>query len=122
MPSTLLFVQSGGQLLVSGGIFSGTPWSLTKWQGTASQVGGIQMKLSRTAPDTIYVGLPNLSGTVNTFLSGGSLSSGGMTDGMELAPGDSYFIPMSRLISGIQTPRLMGPATASGGRVFWELI
>jgi len=110
MPSTQLFSQSGGIGLVSGAIFSGTGFP----------VGGIQLKLAAAAPGTIYVGLPNLSGTVTTSVSGGSLSSGGLADGMELVAGASYFVPNTRLVSGIETIRLDVPAAASGGRLFWE--
>ena len=110
MPSTLLFTQSGGIALVSGEIYSGSP----------QLVGGIQLKLANAAPGLIYVGLPNLSGTINTSTSGGSLTSGGLTDGMELSPGQAYFIPKTRLVSGVLTVRLIVPATASGGRLFWE--
>lgn len=112
MPSTLLFVQSGGIGLVSGDIFSGGP----------QLVGGVQLRLAAAAPGVIYVGLPNLSGTVNTFNSGGSLSSGGLADGLELSPGDGLFIPRTRLASGIQTVRLLGAAGSSGGRVYWEVF
>lgn len=110
MPSTILTSQSGGVLLCSGNILSGGP----------QLVGGIQLKLAVGAPAIVYVGLPNLSGTVNTSTSGGSLSSGGLTDGMEISPGDSYFIPKTRLVSGVMTPRIIVPAAASGGRMFWE--
>lgn len=112
MPSTQLFVQSGGIGLVSGNLYSGGP----------QLVGGVQMKLAAAAPGLIYVALPNLSGTVGTFSSGGSLSSGGLTDGMELSPGESYFVPKTRLVSGIETIRLLAPATSSGGRVMWEVF
>mgnify|MGYP001612349298 FL=1 len=110
MPSTQLFPQSGGIALVSGNIFS----------GSFQPVGGIQLKLAEAAPSLIHVGLPNLSGTASTSVSGGSLSSGGLADGMELAPGDSYFVPKTRLTSGIETIRLIVGAVASGGRLFWE--
>ena len=113
MPSTQLFTQSGGIALISGEIMSGGYWP---------GIGGIQLKLAAAAPSLIYVGLPNLSGDVTTGASGGSLSSGGLADGMELSPGGSYFIPKSRLISGLQTIRLIIPASASGGRLFWEAI
>ena len=112
MPSTVLFNQSGGIGLVSGNIFSGGP----------QLVGGVQLKLAAAAPGLIYVGLPNLSGTVSTSVSGGSLSSGGLADGMELSPGDGYFVPKTRLVSGIETVRLIVPATASGGRLFWDVF
>lgn len=110
MPSTMLFVQSGGILLCSGDIYSGGP----------QLIGGIQLRLAKAAPGVVYIGLPNLSGVVNTITSGGSLSSGGLADGMELNPGDAYFVPKTRLVSGILTPRVLVPAASSGGRLFWE--
>ena len=110
MPSCQLFSQSGGISLVSGDVFSGGP----------QLVGGVQLRLAAGAPSLIYVGLPNLSGAVNTGASGGVFSSGGLADGMEVSPGDSYFVPKTRLVSGIQTIRLIVPAAASGGRLFWE--
>ncbi len=111
MPSTVLISQSGGMGLVSGTIYSGTPWP----------VGGVQLLYSNTAQSgPIYVGLPNQSGTVSTGASGGNLSSGGMADGMEMIPGNSYFVPKVRLSSGIESIRLIVPAAASGARVFWE--
>jgi len=110
MPSTQVFVQSGGIGLVSGNVFSGGP----------QLIGGVQLKLAAAAPGLIYVALPNLSGTVGTFLSGGSLSSGGLADGMEMSPGDSYFVPKTRLVSGIETIRRLAPAASSGGRLMWE--
>ena len=110
MPSTLLFVQSGGQSLISGNVFSGT--NQLKY--------GVLIRLDRLAPGIVYVGLPDISGSVPTFLSGGSLSSGGMADAFPLNPGESEFIPLHRLVSGIMTPKLLGEATASGGRVWWE--
>ena len=116
MPSTPVMTQSGGHVLVSGNYYS----------GTMQLVGGIQLKLAKAAPSLIYIGLPNLSGTVATSTSGGSMTSGGMTDGMELNPGDAYFISRTRLqLSGIVTPesiRIIAPAAASGGRLFWEPI
>lgn len=113
MPSTQLFTQSGGIALVSGEIMSGGLWPV---------IGGVQLKLAAGAPSLIYVGLPNMSGDVTTGVSGGSLSSGGLADGMELSPGGTYLVPKSRLISGLQTIRLIVPAAASGGRLFWEAL
>ena len=120
MPSTLVFVQSGGIGLVSGNIFSGTILDLI--QPRFSQGGGVQLKLAAAAPGIVYVGLPNMSGTVTTFLSGGSLSSGGLADAFELSPGDGYYLPKYRLVSGIETIRLLAPAASSGGRVFWDVM
>ena len=120
MPSTLVFVQSGGIGIVSGNIYSGGPFDPTSYgRGNA---GGIQLKLAAGAPGIIYVGLPNLSGTVNTFLSGGSLTSGGLADAFELSPGDAFFIPKVRLVSGLETPRLLAAAASSGARLFWEIL
>lgn len=114
MPSTLLFPISGGIQLMSG---AGLAYS-----GSPQLVGGVQLRYSATAPSgMIYVGLPNLSGTVVTGASGGSLSSGGMADGMELIPGDAYFIPKTRLVSGLGTITIIVPAAASGSRLFWEV-
>lgn len=110
MPSLMCFPQSGHIALVSGDIFS----------GTGRPQGGVQLKLADGAPGAIYVGLPNASGTVMTLTSGGSLSSGGLADGMELSPGGAYFIPRIRLVSGIQTIRVGVPAASSGARLYWE--
>ena len=110
MASTQLFTQSGGIALVSGDVFS----------GSVHPIGGVQLRLAAGAPALFYVGLPNLSGDVSTGASGGVLASGGMADGMEMSPGDAYFVPKSRLVSGIQSIRLIVPAAASGGRLFWE--
>ena len=110
MPSTRVFVQSGGIALVSGAIYSGTPLP----------IGGVQLKLAAGAPGIVYVGLPDLSGSVSTFTSGGSFSSGGLADAMEMSPGDAYLIPKYRLVSGIETVRLLAPAASSGARMFWE--
>lgn len=111
MPSAIVGNISGGALLVSGDIYS----------GSFQPVGGIQLRLSPTAPGTVYVGLPNLSGDYPTITSGGALASGGgLLDAMPLAAGDSYFVPRSRLVSGIQTIRCVMTAASSGGRMFWE--
>ncbi len=110
MPSTILAGLSGGVALVSGAIYSGVLFPL----------GGVQLHLAKGAPSLVYACLPNFSGDVCTGVSGGSLSSGGLADGMEMNPGDSYFIPKSRLVSGIETIRINVPAAASGGRMFYE--
>lgn len=112
MPSTQVFVQSGGIGIVSGSVMSGSYWP----------IGGVQLKLAAGAPGLIYVGLPNLSGAPSTGASGGSLSSGGLADGMEVGPGESYFVPKTRLVSGVETIRIIAPASSSGGRLFWEAM
>lgn len=115
MPSTIIGLSSGGALLVSGDIYSGSPRAIT---------GGVQLKLAAGAPGIIYVSLPNLSGNLPSTISGGDFSSGlsgfYLTDGMEMSPGDSYFVPNNRLVSGIETIRAIAPAASSGGRLFWE--
>lgn len=116
MPSLQVFPQSGGI-----GIVSGNPYS-----GTLFPVGGVQLKVD-TSGGPIYVGLaiplgvtPPVSGGPMTFTSGGSLTSGGLLDGVQLAPGDPYFIPKVRLSSGLQTIRLNCAAASSGTRLYWE--
>ena len=124
MPSLQMFVQSGGIALVSGEIFSGTQLDLRPERTLGP--GGVQLKLAAGAPGIIYAVLPTLSGATSglapTFLSGGSLTSGGLTDGMELSPGDAYFVPRYRMVSGLDTLRLHAAAGSSGGRVFWEVL
>lgn len=110
MPSCQFFVQSGGVPLVSGDIFSGTPFP----------IGGVQLVLDKAAPGPVYVGT---SGTP-TFLSGGSLSSGGLADGMKLNPGDGFFFPRASMynLSGrqrIDSVQMVGPAASSGAIMFW---
>ena len=120
MPSMQLIgagaaVASGGQPLLSGGGLA--------FSGTGLPVGGVQLKLAAGAPGTCYVALTNLSGDFATILSGGTLSSGGLADGMEMAAGDSYFVPKVRLKpSGLDSVRVVAPAAASGGVMCWELF
>ena len=119
MPSSIVGLISGGALLVSGGdVYSGS----AQWY----KAGGLQLKLAAGAPGIVYAGLPNLSGNYPSTISGGALASGLsgylFTDGMELSPGDTYFIPKVRLFSGIETVRFAVPAASSGGRVFWEIL
>lgn len=113
MPSCQLLSASGGIRLVSGDLYSGSP----------QLIGGVQLKLAKGAPGAVYVGLPALSGSAAvTATSGGSLSSGGLLDGMELNPAEAYFIPKVRLMSGIETIRVAVPAASSGGVLFWEVF
>ena len=111
MPSLQVGAFSGGAFIASGLVLSGAEFS---W-------GGIQLRHSNSGIGPVYVGLPNLSGTPITLNSGGAWSSGGLADGMELNPGDSYFVPKSRLfLSGVQGITIAAPATSSGTRVYWE--
>lgn len=115
---------SGGIALVSGEIYSGTPWDLRPFPSQFGTLGGLQFKVAQSGTGPLYVCLPPLSGNLSdaapTFNSGGSLSSGGLYDGMELFPGQDYFVPRSRLCSGISTVRVQGPSTSSGTRLNWE--
>lgn len=115
MPSTMLTgAVSGGSILVSGNILSGS-------YGITGIVGGLLLKLAASGPGPVFVGLPNLSGAATTQTSGGSLSSGGLADGLELWPGEFYFIDRVRLVSGIGTPKIIVPAASSGVRLYWEV-
>lgn len=118
MPSSIVGDISGGALLLSGGVYSGS--------AQIYKAGGLQLKLAAGAPGIVYAGLPNLSGNYPSTISGGALASGLSgylyTDGMEMSPGGSYFIPRVRLVSGIETVRFVMPAASSGGRVSWELL
>ena len=105
-------LTSGGVPLVSGSIFSGTMFP----------VGGIQLKHSNSGIGPVFVCLPNLSGAAPTFNSGGSWASGGLADGLELNPGDSYFVSKNRLVSGVETIRLVAPVASSGTRIGWEFF
>lgn len=115
MPSTVTGSFSGGTLLVSGGdILSGSLFP----------IGGLQFFLDNDAPGPQWIGLPNLSGAVNTINSGGSQSSGlaagYLADGMKVPPGGDYFVPKCRLTSGLSTVRLLTLAAGSGGRMYYE--
>ena len=111
MPSTIFAAAvSGGQLLVSGDIFSGNyllPHQIT-------------LTLSLSGAFNVGVALPAVGGGVATFNSGGSLTSGGLGDGFELQRGQPYTVYRGRLTSGISSIRLVGPAESSGARINWE--
>ena len=121
MPSLQVMVQSGGIAIVSGDIVSGSMLRLPALSPPGG-AGGIQFKLAKAGVGPVYIGLPMLSGTLNTITSGGSFTSGGLTDGMEVNAGDAYFVPRYRLVSGLQTPRIHAAAAASGARLFWEIL
>lgn len=109
MPSIILATVSGGAALVSGAIYSGQG-------GSFGLVGGVQLKLSKGANSGfVYVGfIPNITGGSPTGV------SGGLGDGMELGPGDTYFVPRLRLTSGVGSIRVAVPDAMSGSRLFWE--
>ena len=113
MPSCQLISQSGGVLLVSGNLWSGQ---------RLQPIGGIQIKLAKAAPGNVYVGVTS-GGEAVTITSGGSLSSGGLLDGFELAPGDAFFINKSEFAaSGIEAIKINVPAASSGAVLFWKPI
>lgn len=100
------------------------------FSGTAYPIAGILIKNSTSGIGPVYIGVHDLSGSAPTLLSGGSLTSGGMADAMELGRGESYFIPRGRLRMSGQQPG-MGPVdlttiryhalhSASGSRLFWD--
>ena len=115
MPSLLLGypLASGAQPVISGWI----------WSGTAHfPVGGIQFRLSQTASGRCYIGLSG--GT--TMNSGGCFSGAlsGLLDGMELGPGDSYFLPrLGTGASGVFGVWARHDAAISGqGRLYFEIF
>lgn len=114
MPSVILTAASGGPWpIVSGNFWSGT--------GAQHPIGGIQLRLDTAASGNAYVGL---SGGM-TVRSGGFLLSGvNTTDGMIMAPGDSYFIPKAALaISGTLNVYATVEAAGSGqARLFYEMF
>lgn len=117
MPSVLLGnpSASGAQLVCSGAFYSGFH---------ASPVGGIQLKLSKYASGMAYIGLSGgMTVTSGALLLSGGCSSG-LLDGMELAPGDAYFIPKSAIPqSGVFNIWAMCDGTASGqARLFFEVL
>lgn len=119
MPSVFIGNRSGGQPLFSGNLLSGR----TSFEGKFPQAG-VQLRWDRNASGYAYVGL---SGGV-TVNSGGVLQSGttwvGGMDGMQMGPGDSYWIPRTGL--GIQSGDfnvfVLCDAGASGqGRMYFEI-
>lgn len=115
MPSTLV-----GQPLASGAqrIIVNNPFS-----GSIHPIGGVQLRLAKEASGNVYVGF-NLSGTV-TVNSGGFFLSGntaGIDDGMQLTPGDAYFVPKTALpISGTWNIFVRHDAACSGqARLYWD--
>jgi hypothetical protein len=122
MPSLLIAgaVSGGSKLYASGDPFS----------GMGSIPNGIELKLRWSGVGPVYIGLPPpvsisgpgpWSGSV-TILSGGALNSGfgSLTDGREIYPGESIFVPRSRLTSGLESILVAAPAASSGVTLFWD--
>lgn len=105
MPSTLLGFFSGGQSLVSG-----NPWS-----GRVPQPTGLRLTNWATSSGTVFIAT---SGGV-TITSGGALSSGGLRDGMPIAPGANHEIRLPATgPAGVYVAVL--PAASGFVRLFWE--
>lgn len=86
MPSFLIGNRPGGDVILSGQNYGSGGVRLPRT--------GVQLRLDRAASGNAYVGLSgNL--TINSgmisVVSGGPNS--GLLDGMEMGPGDAYFIP-----------------------------
>jgi hypothetical protein len=115
MPSLLLSNASGGQNILSGGLWSGAVGG----QGNPVD-GSVMLRLSPTSPDYCYV---SLSGGT-TVTSGGVTVSGGQLDGMIMCPGDTLFIPKSALgWSGEPAIYVAtGPAGQNTSRLFFEIF
>jgi hypothetical protein len=125
LPSVILGnpLASGGQQLISG-----NPWS----GQSLEPVGGIQLKLDKTASGNAYICLsgagihPGSGG--QTLGSGGMFLSGflssGLMDGVQIGPGEGYFIPalvVKRQLSGnIQIGALVDQAGSGQARLYWE--
>lgn len=118
MPSTLPGFLSGGAALCSGDVFSGQ---------LSTVIGGIQVKVATGVSGLVYLGatVGPFSGGI-TQNSGGAFTSGGLSDGIELANGDSFFVPRSMFQTsggGYPDPSLIKivvpPAISGQIRVFW---
>jgi hypothetical protein len=112
MPSVIFTGQSGGMPLISGALGSGLhPVPIT----------GVQILVARNASGSLYVGL---SGGVTVLSGSYPLSGGGQRDGLELGPGDTYFVPKGCLTAASGSPPnifVAGDAATSGQtRIYWE--
>ncbi len=125
MPSTLIPGSTSGVRLTSGSVYAaGDAGAAVRGSTPGGSAAGLQMKLSNSGAGPVYVAVPRPGspGITPTMNSGGALTAGGLDDGMELAPGESYFLPASRLDSGVLTPVVLAPAASSGARMYWECI
>lgn len=114
MPSVIVSAASGSPFpLVSGNFWSGNT--------SLHPCGGVQLKASPLNSGHVYVSLSG-GGTITSgsyFLSGVNT-----TDGMFLAPGDTYFVPKLAMASGGYFNLFVTcDAAASGqGRLFYEVF
>ena len=114
MPSFLV-----GNPLASGPtvVVSGFPWSGKAY----NPVGGIQFRVATNASGSVYIGY---SGTITMNSGGLFMSGGGMNDGMQLAPGDAFFVPrLATGVSGALTVYFRHDAACSGQtRIYYDLF
>ena len=110
--------RSGGQPIISG-----FPWGSGPNLKVHFPRTGVQLRWSANASGYCYIGLSG-GMTVN---SGGVLQSGtdwvGVRDGMQLVPGDAYFVPrIGTGRSGLLEIFATCDAAASGqGRLYFEI-
>lgn len=111
MPSYIIGNRSGGDPVISG-----MPWS-----GKIVPQGGIQLRLDKNASGNAYIGL---SGGTTVNSGGFFLSGGGLLDGMQLTPGDGYWIPhIATGPSGFINVVASCDSAASGqARLFYEVF
>ena len=112
MASTLPAFQSGGAPLVSGDVYS----------GNMTPLGGVRLFNSPVSSGSVFVGVAvGLTSGGLTLASGGDLSSGGMSDGMEVPPNSRYEIPRLVCSGQVEIIRVIVPPGVSGRcRVFWD--
>lgn len=107
MPSLLIGAQSGGVPLVSG-----NPYPFES--GYKVPFTSVFMRLATGVSGLAYVGY---SGAI-TITSGGGLSSGGMNDAMEIAPGNERSLALKGGFSNVYATCV---STISGTlRLYWE--
>jgi hypothetical protein len=114
MPSILVGVVSGGQLMVSGTLTSGRQ---------PKPQGGIQLKAASNNSGNVYVALSG-NMTINSgLISAAGVASGGNMDGVALAPGDAYWVPAGAMtVSGAINVFLGTDAASSGtARIYYEI-
>ncbi len=121
MPSVVVGFASGGTL-----ILSGNPWSGIGKAGVLT--GGVQLRMERfpvSASGSIFIAL---SGGMNInsgqYTASGGPYSGGMLDGMQLTPGDTYFVPKLAFgQSGVFCNLYAMPDNlGSGARLYFEFF
>jgi hypothetical protein len=114
MPGAVIGSFSGGQLLISGGNYSGVGLAF-------KPAGQVQLTAWKSNSGNVYVAF---SGGVTVLSGGFPLSGGGLRDGVPVAPGDTYSVPKLAIPnSGIFNIYVAPDAACSGqARVFWEVL